>query len=131
MHNPARITTAALVGLGLAFGSAPVLAQGAQSQGAQNGMQGAQQAPKSSDISNSQVKKFAHAQSKVQNIRKEWQGKISDAKNQKKAMKYQKEANQKMIKAVKDSDLSVQQYNKIARAARTDPKLAKRIQSAQ
>jgi hypothetical protein len=129
MHATARIATATLIGIGLTAGATPVFAQG--SQNAQQSAQAQKPSAQATHVSDGQIHKFAKAENQVQNIRSKWQGKIKGAKNKQTAMQYSKQANQSMVKAVRGSGLSVKQYNKIARAAMSQPKLAQRIRQAQ
>lgn len=126
MHFTTRTATVALLAIGLSASATPLFAQG--TQGTQPG-QPAQPSPaQAGDISDSQVEKFAEAEEKVRSLSSKWQSKIEGAQDQDAAMQHQQEANQEIVKAVKDSGLSVQEYNKIARAAQGDPELAERIQ---
>ena len=88
--------------------------------------------PKSSDISDDQVQKFAKAEQKVQAIKASYRQKYqAQSKDPKKAMNVQRQAQRKMVKAVKDSGLQVRQYNQIAQASQYDTKLRKRIKDAE
>lgn len=77
-------------------------------------------------FSDKQLKQFVKAQSNVQAVVKEWDGKVASADDKKAA---QKNENKAMVKAVKESGLSPEQYNAIAKQAQKDPQLTKRIQS--
>lgn len=128
MHVSKYIATA-LVTAGITAGSAPVLAQNGSD--AQQNHQKQQFSSKQANFSASQIQKFAQAQKQVQSIRSKWRKKIRNEKDQQTARQYRQKANKKMIAAVKDSGLTVKQYNKISNAARSNPQLAKRIQKAQ
>lgn len=91
-----------------------------------------QNLPKSSDISDDQVRKFAQAEKKVRAIKASYRKQAqAQSKNPRKAMNVQRQAQKKMVKAVKDSGLQVRQYNQIAQASQYDTKLRKRIKDAE
>ncbi|MEP4370948.1 MAG: DUF4168 domain-containing protein, partial [Alloalcanivorax venustensis] len=82
-----------------------------------------------SDISDDEVKKFADAQAKVEEVKGEYQSQVQAAsEDPEKAMEVQREAQQEMVKAVKDTGLDVRKYNQIAQLAQYDTDLRERIQ---
>lgn len=90
------------------------------------------QLPDSSDISDQDVTQFTEAQKKVQDIKAEYRQKAqAQSQEPRKAMEVQREAQQKMLKAVKDTGMDVQKYNQIAQVAQYDTDLRKRIQQQQ
>lgn len=89
-------------------------------------------APKASDISDSDITKFAQVNKKVQHLRAEYTEKLqASGTDQQKSAAIQREAQDKMVKAVEDSGLGVAKYNEIIRVAQADPALAQRIRSQQ
>ena len=91
----------------------------------------ASQMPGPEDFSEDQLEAFAEAQAEVKDIQSEYRGKAQQAQGQSEQMKIQQEANQEMVKAVKDAGLEVAEFNQIAQAARANPGLAKEIRSYQ
>lgn len=120
-----RITlaTALILGFGLAM---PLWAQ---DQGAQAQPETQQEAPSAADFSEDQLENFAEAHSNVMEIRDEYTQRLQEAEGREQAMSLQEEANEKMVSAVTDTGLSVEEYGQIARAASNDTELAERIQS--
>lgn len=121
-----RITTATalILGLGLAM---PLWAQeeGAQTQQPEGGQQ---EAPSAADFSEDQLEQFADAHGEVMEIRDDYTERLQEADGREQAMELQEEANEKMVSAVTDTGLSVEEYGQIARAASNDTELAERIQ---
>lgn len=92
----------------------------------------AQQAPQAAaDISDDAVVNFVAAQQEVETIRTDYMERVQNADDQQAAMGLQQEAQQKMVKAVEESGMGVQEYNMIAQAAQQDPSVQKRIKDAQ
>lgn len=125
--NTVTRTLAVSLFAALATATGPALAQAGQN-GAAQGM--SQSVPAPSDISDQQLTQFADAQKDVRSVRNEWRGKLKNAEDKKSAMKQRRQASQEMVEAVKDSGLTVDEYNGIAKAAQSHPKLAQRIQQA-
>ena len=90
-----------------------------------------QAVPSSSEIPDSTVEKFVQAQQQVESIRGEYMELVQQAEGQQQAMEIQQEAQDKMIQAVEDSGIKVQEYNMIAQVAQHDSGLKKRIKAAQ
>lgn len=110
----------------MALTSSAALAQGeAQAPATQ------QAAPASSEISDSTVEKFVQAQQEVESIRGEYLKRAQQAEDQQQAMGLQQEAQQKMVEAVEESGMQVQEYNMVAQVAQQDSGLKKRIKAAQ
>jgi len=129
MQKPTRIVAVALTGIGLGVGAGPVLAHNSsqmqQSQQTQNA------SSQSSHFSDKTIQEYAQAQGKVRQIASKWRKKLHNAKNKKTKKQYRSQENQELIKAIKKKGLSIQQYNKVTKAARNNHKLAKRIRNAQ
>jgi len=139
MKKPLMSLSALLLAAGVT--GAAFAQQGAAQQpgAAQPGQQPpAQQAPQSqpnpalgdaSDISEEEVQQFAEAQGKVEEIKGQYRDKVQAASEEpEKAMEVQREAQQEMVKAVKDTGLEVRKYNQIAQLAQYDTELRERIQ---
>ena len=103
-----------------------------QQQGQQGAAQQGQPNPAlgdASDITDEEVKKFADAQAKVEQVKGEYQSQVQAAsEDPQKAMDVQREAQQEMVKAVKETGLDVRKYNQIAQLAQYDTDLRERIQ---
>ena len=136
MRKPLMSLSALVIAAGVS--GAAFAQQGAPQQQAQQGQPPAQQAPQgqpnpalgdASDITEQEVQKFADAQGKVEQIKGQYQGKVkAAAEDPEKAMEVQREAQQEMVKAVKDTGLDVRKYNQIAQLAQYDTDLRERIQ---
>lgn len=136
MKKPALSLSALLLAAGL---SGTVAAQ----QPPQSQQQGATDQPptaetprpaqpalgESSDISDDEVARFADAQQKVEEIKGQYRVKVQENTEQpQQAMEVQREAQQKMVQAVKDTGLEVRKYNQIAQLAQYDAGLRERIE---
>ncbi|MFP3981552.1 MAG: DUF4168 domain-containing protein [Desulfobacterales bacterium] len=83
--------------------------------------------PEPEDFKDEDLEKFAGAQDKVDEIRKEYSDELSQVEDQDKARDLQDKYSKKMVESIKDEDLSVEKYNKISRAAQSNPDLNKKI----
>ena len=117
---------------GAAFAQQGAPQQQGQQGAAQQGQPPGQPNPAlgdASDITDEEVKKFADAQAKVEQVKGEYQSQVQAAsEDPEKAMEVQREAQQEMVKAVKDTGLDVRKYNQIAQLAQYDTDLRERIQ---
>lgn len=86
------------------------------------------QQPAASNISNSQLEAYANAAQEVITIKQDLSEEMSGVDSQDKALKLQTEAQEKMVKAVESSGMSVDEYNRIATLIRTDPQMRERVQ---
>lgn len=83
-----------------------------------------------SDIPDQELRKFAQAQSQVEEIKNEYRGEIQKhAQDADKAMEVQREAQQEMVEAVEDSGLDVRKYNQIAQLSQYDSRFRARIEA--
>lgn len=96
-------------------------------QGYQQQPPSAQQAP--AEVGEPELRKFATAQDKVEKIGDKYNARMGEADGQEEMMEMQRSANIEMTEAVKNSGLSVQQYNQIARAVANDPELKDKMES--
>lgn len=87
-----------------------------------------QQAAPDIDVSDDQVAAFAEAQTRVAEIGQKWTPRMQEAESKEAVQKARQSAQQEMVIAVENAGLSVQEYNKIARAAQADEDLRGRIQ---
>ena len=103
------------------FAALIAIAPGVQAQDGNAGSGG--------DFDQSQIESFVDARADVQQLQQEYASKIQQA-DQEKAGQLKQEAQQKMVSAVEDAGLDVQEFNTIARAAQNDQELAEKIQKA-
>jgi len=118
--------SAALFALGGAV--APAMAQQTQAPAAQQSPPAAQPAP-SVNYSDDQLKKFVGASKKVAVVVQEYNPKMESVQNESAREKIAREANKKMVDAVHDEGMTVDEFNNMGRAIQQDPALMKRAQS--
>jgi hypothetical protein len=113
-----RLPIAMLAAAGLAFGGAlagPVATPAAQAQDAES-------------FSDAKLRSFATAAVKLTEIRSEYQSQMGNAQSDEERAQLQQQTNQRMAQAVQNTDgISIQEYNQIASASRTDENLAEKI----
>jgi len=122
MLKTSTITAAALAA---AFGLTSALPATAQQQ--QQQMQQQQQLS-ADDITNQQLKSYVAAALEIQTVRQEFQSQMANVETQEDQQAVQQEASQKMISEIEDAGLSVDEYNAIATAVRSDPELSEKVQ---
>jgi len=110
--------------LSLAFVAAA--GQPAFAQSSDDG-QGQSQQDVKTDWSEQKLQQFATAATDVKAVFDEYRPKIKNAENADKMNKMQKQASDEAAQAVKDSGLSVQEYNRINQAIQADKDLRKRV----
>ncbi len=118
------ITTVLSAGA-IALGSAGGLAQAQQS--ANPGAPGAT-AP-AVNYSDAQLEKFVSASKKVAVISQEYTPKLQSAKDETSRQDVYREADQKMVNAVRAEGLSVDEFNGINQSVQSDPTLMQRVQN--
>jgi hypothetical protein len=111
---------AVLVAVLTLVGPLPVHAQDSKTQPSPPPMQ-------QTEFSQNQLESFASATVKVRDIRSKWQSQMQSADSAEKAKEFQSQANVEMVNAVEANGLTVETYNAIATAARSNPELANRI----
>jgi hypothetical protein len=113
-----RLPIAMLAAAGLAFGGAlagPVATPAAQAQDANS-------------FNDEQLRSFAEAAVKLTEIRSEYQSQMGNAQSDEERAQLQQQTNQRMAQAVQNTDgISIEEYNQIASASRTDENLAEQI----
>ncbi|REC95737.1 DUF4168 domain-containing protein [Kushneria indalinina] len=120
MKRFAAVVSASLVATGLA--ATPALA--AQEQPAQ-GAQGQQQ---SQNFSDDQLQNFASASQEIAGISQDYTQQLQGADDADAQQSIREEANQKMVQAVQDNDLEVEQFNQIGQAVQNDPQMMQKVQ---
>ena len=108
--------------------TAPLAAQDQGQQKQQEQQQEYQSEQKTKDISKDELKKFAQARPKLKQIRSDYAQEIKQAKGDKtKAKKIKDKYSRKMVDAIKNAGLTVQEYNEIAMAVQNDPDLQEKL----
>lgn len=82
------------------------------------------------DFDQQQIESFAVARAEIRTLQQEYGSKIQQA-DQEEAAELKQEARQKMATAVEENGLDVQEFNRIAQAARSDEDLQEQIRNAQ
>ena len=129
MSSQSMKTTLAAAAAAFALAAAPAagLAAGATAMRvAQSQSQPAQAKP----VTEPEMQKFASAAQDVTDIVNQWRPKIDAAAktgDNDKVQQLRQSLNVKLVQAVKGNGLSVERYNEISNAARTDPDLANKL----
>ncbi|ART62131.1 DUF4168 domain-containing protein [Kushneria marisflavi] len=121
MKRFAAVVSASLVATGLA--ATPALA--AQEQPAQ-GAQSQQQSQK--NFSDDQLQNFASASQEIAGISQDYTKQLQGADDADAQQSIREEANQKMVQAVQDNNLEVEQFNQIGQAVQNDPQMMQKVQ---
>ncbi|WP_299262023.1 DUF4168 domain-containing protein [uncultured Kushneria sp.] len=120
MKRFAAVVSASLVATGLA--ATPALA--AQEQPAQS----AQSQQQSQNFSDDQLQNFASASQEIAGISQDYTKQLQGAGDADAQQSIREEANQKMVQAVQDNNLEVEQFNQIGQAVQNDPKMMQKVQ---
>lgn len=80
-------------------------------------------------IDDAQLEQFASALNHISEIQEQAMAELSQVEDQQQAQVIQQEANEKMVDAVNESGLSVEDYNLIANQLQTDPELQQRLEA--
>ncbi|WP_445619197.1 DUF4168 domain-containing protein [Kushneria sp. Sum13] len=120
MKRFAAVVSASLVATGLA--ATPALA--AQEQPAQ----GAQSQQQSQNFSDDQLQNFASASQEIAGISQDYTKQLQGAGDADAQQSIREEANQKMVQAVQDNNLEVEQFNQIGQAVQNDPQMMQKVQ---
>ncbi len=107
--------------------AAPPLAaqQGQQGYDAQQGQQPTQPPP--ANFSDNTLEKFATAKGEVDELQGAYSEELKNVKDPDKAQELQNKYIKKMVAAVEGNDLSIDKYNKIIQAMRSDPELVEKV----
>lgn len=105
--------------------------QGQQQQQQQQGQppqpQGQRPAAPQVELSEKKISKFSDAYAKISTIGQNYTDRMRNAEDQSKARELQQQAQSEMMAAVKETGLSVQDYNRIAQAIQRNPELRNRV----
>jgi len=103
-------------------------------QQGQQGQQGQQQeyqyqdpSQQAADFSDAELKKFAAARTDVNDIRGEYSEALGNVEDPDKAQELQNKYTQKMISAIEEKGLSVQNYNAITKAVQENAGLREKV----
>jgi len=94
---------------------------------AQSSQTGTQATEQQASVSDAQLQEFAQARAAVERIQTKYQGRAQDVGSQEEMQKLQAQANDEMVAAVQNTNLSVEQYNNIARLIQTNQKVLDRF----
>lgn len=116
-----------IIALAAAFAVGPawISTAAAQGYGQQQQQQPAQQ---QQSFSESDLESYAAAAQEVQQISQTYLPEIQSAKSPQDQQTIRDEATQKMVEAIEQEGLSVQQYNQITSAVRVDPDTAAKVE---
>ncbi len=89
---------------------------------------GGSAAPAQTDFSDSTLQSYAVAAAAVQDAQQEWVPRIQNAESAAQKQQLREQATDEMIQAIRNQGLSVEEYNAITEAARSEPQLLRRIQ---
>jgi len=84
--------------------------------------------PATAALTEQTVDTFVDAFVSVQEIREEFTERLHSASDEAEAQAMQQEAQEKMMQAVEESGMSVQEYNEVAMALQNDPELMQQVQ---
>lgn len=122
-------TLAILTAVGL-FATSAMAQQGYPPEGSQGkrtqGFPG-QQRQQQMNVPDHKMKQFVEVHKEVASIRGEYRQKIQNAGDQKKASELNQKANDKMVKAVEESPISIDEYNKLVSVIPRDPSLKQKF----
>src|SRR6056297_1494578 len=88
-----------------------------------------QQQQQKTDFSDEKLDQFAKAYDQVQNIQQTYTDKMKQINNKKKAKELQDKYRQKMIKVIRNQDLTVSEYNQIFKAMKNNPEIKDKVQN--
>lgn len=81
------------------------------------------------EFTDDELKSFAAASLRVEQIGSKWNPKISEAGSKADEEKLREQAMGEMVEAVQQKGLSVDRYNRIALAVQSDPEIARTVQT--
>jgi predicted nucleic acid-binding Zn ribbon protein len=125
MAIPAALMAALMLGAAIVAGAAV-----ATDARAQSAAPGEQQLPAGrKDFSEQDLKSYASAAVKVQDVSTKWQEKLKTTKGPAAGEDIQKQAEQEAVAVVKQEGLTVEKYNRIALATENDPEIRNKVMS--
>ena len=104
---------------------------GYQQQGQQQGQPPAARQPGGAapevDLSRKEISRFKEVFDEISIIRQAYADELQNAEDPNKARELQQQAQSEMVEVVEDSNLTVQEYNRIASAIQQDPELRSEV----
>lgn len=126
--RPGRIIRLTAAGLALSLTAIGVQAAPAQGQQEQYSPPPPQTERQQMEISDEKLRQFSEARSAVQSVQDEYSQSIQSTQDEQKAQSLREQAQEAMVDAVRDSGLSVSEYNQISQRARSDEEVARRLE---
>lgn len=80
------------------------------------------------EFSEGQLESFMMARAEVREIQAEYSSRLQDVTDDQEVARLQTEAQKKMVEAVQDEDLTVEEFNQIARKANSDSEFREQLQ---
>lgn len=124
-----KLIIGALTGLGLAAGNLAI----AQQQAPQTPPQQPSMPPsatQATEVSSSDIQKFAEIYVNVEETRKELSQKMNEAGDRQEAQEIQAEMHSEIVSTIKDHGWSLNRYNQVATAINEDPQLRQQAMDA-
>ncbi|MDV6319435.1 DUF4168 domain-containing protein [Chromohalobacter sp. HP20-39] len=125
MQRITAFVSAAILSTGMV--AAP-MAMAQQDSSAASGSDQAQQGASTQNFSDKQLQQFANASQEIAQVSQKYTKKLQNAKDKAAQQELRKQANEEMVSVVKDSGMSVEQFNAIGQAIQQNPQLMKRVQ---
>lgn len=110
--------------LALGFTATPALSQ--EGTSGQEGMT-PEQRQQAAEFSDEDLKQFVSLQDEIGAIREDYVSQIESADSEEKARELQMEAQTKMVDAIEEAGMNVEEYNAIAVAYNSDPSVQERV----
>ncbi|RKR06553.1 uncharacterized protein DUF4168 [Kushneria sinocarnis] len=123
MKRTTAFLSATLIAAG--FASGPVMAA-SQSQGSAG--QAQTQGQTQQNFSDQQLQNFASASQEIAGISQNYTQRLQNADGSEQQQNIRQEANDKMVQAVKDSGLKVDEFNQIGQAVQNNPQMMQKVQ---
>ncbi|OLO02713.1 DUF4168 domain-containing protein [Salinicola socius] len=120
MQRITAFVAAAMMTAGLV--SAPAMAQDQNTTDS-----GSQAQAPAKNFSDEQLQQFADASQNIAMISQDYTEQLQNASEEGEQQKIRQQANDEMVDAVKDSGMSVEQFNSIGQAIQQDPQLMQRV----
>lgn len=117
------LMTATAIGLASTIGVTHV----ANAQNNQMQPQGQQQ--EQMNVTNAQLQEFAEAQVTLQRVQQKFQNEAKNVETEAELETIQNQANQQMVAAIQETELSVQEYTQIAQAIQASPDVQERYKA--
>lgn len=129
LTQPGRIARLAAAGLALSLTAIGAQAAPGQGQPEQYSPPPPQTEQQQSKISDEKLRQFSEARAAVQSVQQEYSQSIESTQDEQEAQGLREEAQEVMVEAVRDTGLSVSEYNQISRRARSDENMARRLEN--